>query len=503
LLATISYLSSPKNIKSMVTLLPLIAAILFESHIRYLSLRIDSPSTYLTVNLQLIFECIPLLIAHWMASQHSLKQASLWWLSGFIGYPILTYLLSNSLPTYDKWHYLQEQCWLLCSLASLLWLSSQRFKKNQNSKLTSWISSLFTLNKVVFVICFGWAFVMAGILNSHEAPLLNQPFALIFDTEKLLTNFYQFIWYFSQLLVYAIIVHGIFLFNRYILIRQLLARYGVLIFVSACLISMVIFTPLFVAIVLTLPVNDIPSYVANLTPGGNQDIINKYNYQFMFLFLSISTPIILAFERQQHHHKLEEVAKQQIRTELKLLQQQINPHFLFNTLNNLYALALTKSEKTPELVLQLADLLRYTVYEGQKPFVPLEKELNYIKNFLELHKIRHANNCRFNLAWPETSHSLSIAPLLLIILIENTIKYGVEQAKENAEVTIKLTLNDNVLTLFCENSIPRKSDNADSGMGLNNLKRRLELLYPERHTLVVRNHNGLWQTALSLELSND
>ncbi|MCF2918073.1 hypothetical protein L1266_18005 [Pseudoalteromonas sp. Cn5-37] len=214
MLAAISYLSSPKNTKNMVALLPLIAAILLESHIRYLSLRIDSPSTYLTVNLQLIFECIPFLIAHWMASQHSSKQASKWWLSGFIGYPILIYLLSNSLPPYDKWHYLQEQCWLLCSLASLLWLSSQRFKKNQKSKLTSWMSSLFTLNKVVFVICFGWAFVMAGILNSHNEPLLNQPFALIFDTQKLLTNYNQFIWYFSQLLVYAIIVHGTFLFNR-------------------------------------------------------------------------------------------------------------------------------------------------------------------------------------------------------------------------------------------------------------------------------------------------
>jgi len=501
LLAAISYLSSPKNTKNMVALLPLIAAILLESHIRYLSLRIDSPSTYLTVNLQLIFECIPFLIAHWMASQHSSKQASIWWLSGFIGYPILIYLLSNSLPLYDKWHYLQEQCWLLCSLASLLWLSSQRFKKNQKSKLTSWMSSLFTLNKVVFVICFGWAFVMAGILNSHNEPLLNQPFALIFDTQKLLTNYNQFIWYFSQLLVYAIIVHGTFLFNRYILIRQFLAKHGVLIFVSACLISMVVLTPLLAAIVLTLPVNDLPSNVTNLTPGGNLDIINKYNYQFMFL--SISTPIILAFERQQHHHKLEEIAKQQIKTELKLLQQQINPHFLFNTLNNLYALALTKSEKTPELVLQLADLLRYTVYEGQKPFVLLEKELNYIKNFLELHKIRHANNCRFNLAWPETSHPLYIAPLLLIILIENAIKYGVEHAQENAEVTIKLSLNGNALTLYCENSIPRKNNNDNSGMGLNNLRRRLELLYPEKHTLLVHNHNGLWQTTLSLELSND
>ena len=114
MLAAISYLSSTKNTKSMVALLPLIAAILLESHIRYLSLRIDSPGTYLTVNLQLIFECIPFLIAHWIASQHSLKQASLWWLSGFIGYPIITYLLSNGLPTYDKWHYLQEQCWFWC-----------------------------------------------------------------------------------------------------------------------------------------------------------------------------------------------------------------------------------------------------------------------------------------------------------------------------------------------------------------------------------------------------
>ena len=106
----------------------------------------------------------------------------------------------------------------------------------------------------------------------------------------------------------------------------------------------------------SFPINDLPQDIANLTPSGNQNIFAKYNYQFMFFFLIITTPIILAFERQQQQSKLNEIAKQQTKTELKLLQQQVNPHFLFNTLNNLYALTLTKSEHAPQLVMHLADL---------------------------------------------------------------------------------------------------------------------------------------------------
>lgn len=497
--AVISFLSQRIKVKYVIALLPLLAAILLEAHIRFLSLRLSSTPLYLQINLQLLLVCLPFLIAHVIAFKHSSRQAIMSWLLGFIAYPILIYALGLLLPQFAHWHYLAPQGWALCTAASLTWLISQRVvtQPSLNSKR---LSSLISLDNVVLLTLLGWCFLMAGVLNTHEDPLLNQPFDLIFDPSKVVSQFGQFITYFWQLGVYIAIVYGLYLFNRYFLIRHLLAVHGVFLFVAVCVIVMLVLTPLLIAAVLSLPINDLPHGVANLTPSGDQNIFSKFNYQFMLLFLIISTPIILAFERQQQHSKLNEVAKQQTQTELKLLQQQVNPHFLFNTLNNLYALTLTKSEQAPQLVLHLADLLRYTVYEGQKSSVPLEKELDYLKNFIELQKIRSANKCKFNLVWPHNCDDLTITPLLLIIIVENAIKHGVEPASDKTHVSIEITINDNVLTLYCTNPIPARVVKKEQGMGLVNLQKRLQLLYPNKHSLITREQDAMWQTILTLEL---
>lgn len=495
----ISFLSKRIKVKYVIALLPLLAAILLEAHIRFLSLRLSSTPLYLQINLQLLLICLPFLIAHAIAFQQPLRLALMSWLLGFIAYPILIYALGVLLPQFAQWHYLAPQGWALCTAASLTWLISQRVvtQPSLNSKR---LSSLISLDNVVLLTLLGWCFLMAGVLNTHEDPLLNQPFNLIFDPSKVVSQFGQFITYFWQLGVYTAIVYGLYLFNRYFLIRHLLAVHGVFLFVAVCVIVMLVLTPLLIAAVLSLPINDLPHGVANLTPSGDQNIFSKFNYQFMLLFLVISTPIILAFERQQQQSKLNEVAKQQTQTELKLLQQQVNPHFLFNTLNNLYALTLTKSEQAPQLVLHLADLLRYTVYEGQKSSVPLAKELDYLKNFIELQKIRSANKCKFNLVWPHNCDDLKITPLLLIIIVENAIKHGVEPASDKTHVSIKITINDNVLTLYCTNPIPARVVKKEHGMGLANLQKRLQLLYPNKHSLITHKQDAMWQTTLTLEL---
>lgn len=495
----ISFLSQRIKVKYVIALLPLLAAILLEAHIRFLSLRLSSTPLYLQINLQLLLVCLPFLIAHAIAFQQPLRLALMSWLLGFIAYPILIYALGVLLPQFAQWHYLAPQGWALCTAASLTWLISQRVvtQPSLNSKR---LSSLISLDNVVLLTLLGWCFLMAGVLNTHEDPLLNQPFNLIFDPSKVVSQFGQFITYFWQLGVYTAIVYGLYLFNRYFLIRHLLAVHGVFLFVAVCVIVMLVLTPLLIAAVLSLPINDLPHGVANLTPSGDQNIFSKFNYQFMLLFLVISTPIILAFERQQQQSKLNEVAKQQTQTELKLLQQQVNPHFLFNTLNNLYALTLTKSEQAPQLVLHLADLLRYTVYEGQKSSVPLAKELDYLKNFIELQKIRSANKCKFNLVWPHNCDDLKITPLLLIIIVENAIKHGVEPASDKTHVSIKITINDNVLTLYCTNPIPARVVKKEHGMGLANLQKRLQLLYPNKHSLITHKQDAMWQTTLTLEL---
>ncbi|KTF13053.1 sensor histidine kinase [Pseudoalteromonas sp. H105] len=498
--AVISFLSQRIKVKYVIVLLPLLAAILLEAHIRFLSLRLSSTAHYLQINTQLIFACLPFLIAHVMAFKQPLRLALISWLLGFIAYPILIYALNVLFPQFAHWQHLGLQGWVLCTGASSIWLLSQCTTANHKSFISNWYSSLISLDNVVLILLFCWSFIMAGVLNTHENPFLNQPFELIIEPSKIISQFSQFMTYFWQLSVYVAILYGLYLLNRYLLIRHLLATHGVFTFVAACIIVIAVLTPLLIAAVLTLPVNNLPAHIPNLTPSGSQEIFNKYNYQFMLFFLVISTPIILAFERQQQQSKLNEVAKQQTQTELKLLQQQVNPHFLFNTLNNLYALTLTKSEQAPQLVLHLADLLRYTVYEGQKSSVPLEKELDYLKSFIELQNIRSANKCEFNLVWPNNFDALSITPLLLIIIVENAIKHGVEPASDKTHVSIEITINNNTLTLYCANPIPARVAKKEQGMGLANLQKRLQLLYPNKHSLITHKQDAIWQTTLTLEL---
>ena len=488
------------SITQLIIFLPLIAAIMLDSHIRFLSSHMDSTSQYLTINIQLFLQCIPFFIAHAFAYRLLLTPAIIVWLLGFLAYPSLLLVFNNQLLNFSQWQYLDAQCWTLCASASGIWLITKRTNKNNNVLSNKWLKSLFSLDTVVFIVLLGWAIVTSSILNTHTDPMLNQPIEPVIDVYKVFTQFDTFLGYLWQITVCAGLVYGVYLLNRYLLIRYVLTYHGVLMFLFASLISLVALTPVLTSCLLLLPINDLPSGIANLTPGGNDNIFSPENYQFVFLFLAISTPIILAFERQQQHVQISNIAQQQTKTELMLLQQQINPHFLFNTLNNLYALTLKKADNAPDLVMQLANLLRYSVYEGQKAQVSLEKEINYLKGFIALQHLRSAERCNFDVQWPEHQQHYLISPLLLIMILENAIKHGVEPTSQKVTVVFKITMADNILTLFSSNPI-LPNNNLEHGVGLNNLRRRLTLLYPNKHTLIINENKNLWQTTLKLELA--
>ncbi|XQW86416.1 sensor histidine kinase [Thalassotalea piscium] len=485
--------------------LPLFAAIMLEAHIRFLSLQLNSGTlgtgaNYLLINLQLAFECIPFFIAHRIASEKANIKSVLSWLMGFIGYPCLLLLFNTVSSSYEAWQLLSVQCWIFCMVSSATWLIYQHMNKKEHFVLP-WLQPLFSLNGMVTLLITGWAMVMAGVFNTVLEPMLNQPFNLLIDIHKIVTDFSSFIYYLMQFCVFSLLMLALYLFNRYVLIRQILTEQGIPAFLMASLTCLLIYTPLSVFILLQLPLNDLPSTVTNLTPGGDQNIFNRYNYQFTFFFLAVSTPIILAFERQQQHAQMSEIAQQQTQTELKLLQQQINPHFLFNTLNNLYALTLEKSNDAPELVIKLSNLLRYSVYEGQKKQVNLAKEIDYLKNFISLQSIRSGDKCTFITQWPAEAAHYSMAPLLLIVLLENIIKHGVEPTSGSVNVEFKLSLKGNILQVIGVNPIHDKTSNESGGLGLVNLKRRLALLYSGKHTFVQNQKNQHWHTTLIVELT--
>lgn len=479
----------------------LVAALLLEATIRQFSLHSHSATDFLFIVLQLVAESSPLLLAHYFAERCALLKRHWWagaiWGAGFVLYPLAHLWLGSQLPRFADWALLSVQGWLLLLLASAGFGLSQLLAQRHATAGFQFVSRLFSLNSVMLLLMATWAIVMAGIFASTDDPVRNQPLQAVIDTDTVVVNFEFFLHYLWQFLLLGTCVLFICWLNRYLLIRRILARKGVFAYVASCLISVILLTPLLCSIVLWLPLN-IPEFT--FLPSQDNNIFAPVNFQFCFMVLLLSVPVILAFERQQQEKILAEVAQRQSATELQLLQQQINPHFLFNTLNNLYSLTLTGSAQASALVLQLANLLRYTVYEGQHQRVSLAQEIQYLQDFLALQAIRSGDKCQLHVQWPEQAEQWQIAPLLLIILLENAFKHGVEPSQSGCSVKLELKLANGRLLLRCTNSLPEKQHSPTPGIGLENLQKRLNLLYAGKHRLTVEPRDDWWHAELSLEL---
>jgi LytS/YehU family sensor histidine kinase len=195
------------------------------------------------------------------------------------------------------------------------------------------------------------------------------------------------------------------------------------------------------------------------------------------------------------------LAQEKMSAELNFLKAQIHPHFLFNTLNNLYALTLTKSKKTPDIVLKLADLLDYMIYKSNDKFVPLTKELEIVEGYIELEKMRYNErlDLKYELIGDPDSHE--IAPLILLPFIENCFKHGASKDRIKPSINIQIDIEPSCLTLKAINSIPKEkhqNDSENSGIGLSNVKRRLGLIYPGQHELEINSDEKNFEIKLKL-----
>lgn len=185
------------------------------------------------------------------------------------------------------------------------------------------------------------------------------------------------------------------------------------------------------------------------------------------------------------------------KTELLHLKSQVNPHFFFNTLNNLYGLVGTDAEKAQELILKLSDMMRYSIYEGEKDEVTLKDEVAYLKNYIELHKMRYHKQIDIEFK-SQIDENYKVMPLLFIILLENAFKHGVENLRENAFVYINISTFDNKIQFDIENNFDNSEISRDRGIGLKNLKRRLELVYHNKHKLSFSVTENVYKARLIL-----
>jgi LytS/YehU family sensor histidine kinase len=186
-------------------------------------------------------------------------------------------------------------------------------------------------------------------------------------------------------------------------------------------------------------------------------------------------------------------------TELQHLKSQVNPHFFFNMLNNLYGTVDSDPQKAKNLILKLSDLMRYSIYEGENKRVAIQEEIDYIHTFIELHKMRYRKQIDIKIVLGVDDPEFEIMPLMFINLIENAFKHGVENLRKDAFVHIQLALIEGDLRLEVRNNFDAALLSEKSGIGLKNLRRRLQLEYPKRHHLAFEVHNNEYTATLNIQ----
>ncbi|WP_170299243.1 sensor histidine kinase [Larkinella terrae] len=218
--------------------------------------------------------------------------------------------------------------------------------------------------------------------------------------------------------------------------------------------------------------------------------------------------MLIKLSRMTVTNQLQEAKAQAIQSqsELHLLQSQLSPHFLFNTLNNLYGISITQHEKIPALLLKLADLLRYSVYDTKELFVPLKDELAYINNYIDFEKIRVGERLALTTSIEDFNLSdIRIAPMLLIVFIENAFKHSKNTTDQKISIEITLKVWGNSILFSVRNTKGKSPDEGSisensSGLGLANVKKRLDLVYPNAHDLKIDNEDSYYLVMLQLKV---
>lgn len=250
----------------------------------------------------------------------------------------------------------------------------------------------------------------------------------------------------------------------------------------------------------------------NYNPGRNDDILFSI-LLFSFFYIGIRYLITspreilkiknLENKRIQAERDLQEMEAKHSKAELEVLKSQLNPHFLFNSLNNIYSLTIVDSEKAGESILTLSDLMRYNLESSKKKFVTVQQEIDFINNYIELEKLRVSEICDINYTTKGKLETKTIAPMILISFVENCFKHGISSNSSQNIIDISIELKDNILLFNSKNRIAAARidvNKKEVNIGIENVKRRLELLYKDKSQLDINSENGIYEVNLKIEL---
>jgi LytS/YehU family sensor histidine kinase len=221
-------------------------------------------------------------------------------------------------------------------------------------------------------------------------------------------------------------------------------------------------------------------------------------------FTITASALMLKFGKHWYHHQHRtlQLQKEKADSELRLLTAQVHPHFLFNTLENILSKTKTESPGGSKMIMSLSDMLRYILYEGRKPLVPLEQELSMIAKYINLEKIRYGNKLDVHMLTPDRMSDIYIAPLLLLPFVENCFKHGASHMLQNPWINLTVELKDTTLVLKLMNAKMPNSGGSQHkpGIGIKNVRQRLELRYKNKHKLEIREEQEVFVVDLRVEL---
>ncbi|WP_228850489.1 sensor histidine kinase [Aegicerativicinus sediminis] len=226
-------------------------------------------------------------------------------------------------------------------------------------------------------------------------------------------------------------------------------------------------------------------------------------FTIFIAFLASTTLIKLSLDwfyiNRKENYDLK-VRNQQMQLQLSTLRSQINPHFLFNSLNVIYSLALEKRAETKDAIVQLSHILRYVIYDSNTELVFIEDEITLLKNYIEFHQFRHKKDNNVNFFHQVDNNKYKIYPMLLLPLVENSFKHGIKGDIANTYIKIKLMLNSGIFTFEIENNSPKHPviEKGYSGVGLNNIKKNLEIVYPNNHSFKIVKSENKFKVILEL-----
>lgn len=234
-------------------------------------------------------------------------------------------------------------------------------------------------------------------------------------------------------------------------------------------------------------------YGVQVTSGADGFLVNALR-----IFLTIEIAYLIFYWVYKYRRGIQQLKSDKLEAELMLLKNQINPHFFFNTLNNLYSLIKKDADAAQDYVLKLSDLMRFTIYDSGKESVMLKDEVSYLINFIDLQTARYHKEIDLNFEKTIKNPDAGVAPLLFINLLENAFKHGVEKATDNAYVHVKLIEDDTKISFTVKNNYDAEDTSENQGIGLKNLKDRLNLLYPNSHKLFNSMEENIYTTTLEI-----